>query len=305
MENKSGHKRLLQFSIEGGFITNAAREKLFVEKDLASALRILMGSLVTDQITYDERLMLCLQILHGAGSIVGNTSDDSYRVVVRDDIEERPTQLSSIAQLISDMDAEIKSLKEQNSSLMQKMMFLVHEVGEYSLERVNADYYNAYDEPLFEDMPVPEWRKKENQADGYWSSALDSFMAQSRREMETEENGEEVCDYGWLAPDGTFYPVGWGEHAGWARQWLEENHPFQADPDLYWYTDAEGGKHYIQDNDVMAYSLGWVLLDNPHRGLAKVTKDPGRELTKAQKEFLYDYFIERGRTEEANALFNE
>lgn len=38
---------------------------------------------------------------------------------------------------------------------------------------------------------------------------------------------------------------------------------------------------------------GWVLLHNPRRGIAFPTKNPVKEYTKAQKEFLYDYYMER------------
>lgn len=38
---------------------------------------------------------------------------------------------------------------------------------------------------------------------------------------------------------------------------------------------------------------GWVLLHNPSRGIAFPTKNPVKEYTKAQREFLYDYYMER------------
>ena len=50
---------------------------------------------------------------------------------------------------------------------------------------------------------------------------------------------------------------------------------------------------------------GWVLLHNPGMGIATPTKNPAREFTKAQKEFLYDYYMERNRENEANAIWEE
>ena len=50
---------------------------------------------------------------------------------------------------------------------------------------------------------------------------------------------------------------------------------------------------------------GGVLLHNPSQGIAYPTKNSVREYTKAQKEFLYDYYMERGCKEEANAIWKE
>lgn len=50
---------------------------------------------------------------------------------------------------------------------------------------------------------------------------------------------------------------------------------------------------------------GWVLLHNPSRGIAFPTKNPVKEYTKAQKEFLYDYYMERDCKKEANAIWKE
>lgn len=48
---------------------------------------------------------------------------------------------------------------------------------------------------------------------------------------------------------------------------------------------------------------GWVLLHSPAQGIAKPTKNPILDFTKAQKEFLYDYYIERDCENEASELW--
>ena len=50
---------------------------------------------------------------------------------------------------------------------------------------------------------------------------------------------------------------------------------------------------------------GLVLLHDPSRGIAFPTKNPVKEYTKAQKEFLYDYYMERDCKKEANAIWKE
>lgn len=295
----------LHFTIDGEFITNLAREKLFINKDMAGAIELLRSSLISDEMNSDEQLMLCLQILHGAASIEGQSDTDNYGVTYRDDINKRPTDLSTISTLISDMAAEIEQLKNELHNAQIKFSYLAGQMEDYELSRVNSEYYNETGEPLFSDIPIPEYAKSENQITGM-SGMLESYLQQRNREMQAIENDEEPeCDYGWLEPDGTWHPVEWGNHSGWAADWLEEHMPFEKYPKIYWHVDKNGKRHHIVDGDVLVYSLGWILMDSPHWGLANPTKDPGRDMTKAQKEFLYDYYIKRDRHNEANALYNE
>ena len=63
-------------------------------------------------------------------------------------------------------------------------------------------------------------------------------------------------------------------------------------------TDVIGAADYL-------VRRGWVLLHNPQQGIAIPTRDITREYTKAQKEFLYDYYMERDCKKEANAIWKE
>lgn len=113
-------------------------------------------------------------------------------------------------------------------------------------------------------------------------------------------------DYGWLAPDGTFYPVEWGEHSEWAKEYADKHYPFKDYAHMYWKTDAEGHRHHYVCGDFLVYVLGWALLDNPHQGASILTYDKSRGgLTKHQKDFLYDYYMQRNRFVEANNLYKE
>lgn len=112
--------------------------------------------------------------------------------------------------------------------------------------------------------------------------ALDSFM---HRMM--DEKGHTTADYGWLSPHGKFYGVEWGEHEDWANNFLKEK-GLESDA---------GGDTLIKG--------GWVLLHNPAQGIAFPTRSTARTYTKAQKEFLYDYYMERGCKKEANEVREE
>ena len=59
------------------------------------------------------------------------------------------------------------------------------------------------------------------------------------------------------------------------------------------------------DNTCRSCQDRWVLLHNPQQGIAIPTRDITREYTKAQKEFLYDYYMERDCKEEANAIWQD
>ena len=133
--------------------------------------------------------------------------------------------------------------------------------------------------------------------------ALDSFMA---RMMDEEEHTTE--DYGWLEPNGTFHAVEWGDHQEWANDYLDKNltqeERFAAMVEINAsgmvknYPDVIGAADYL-------VRRGWVLLHNPQQGIAIPTRDITREYTKAQKEFLYDYYMERDCKEEANAIWQD
>jgi hypothetical protein len=50
---------------------------------------------------------------------------------------------------------------------------------------------------------------------------------------------------------------------------------------------------------------GWVLLHSPGQGIAQPTRNPVKRYTKAQQEFLYGYYMERGKGNDANAVYKE
>ena len=138
----------------------------------------------------------------------------------------------------------------------------------------------------------------EETAEDRQQDALDSLMA---RMMDEENHTTE--DYGWLEPDGTFHGAEWGEHQEWAQNYMNEKLPEEAmDRDIDLQTKCNVG--LIGAGDWLV-ERGWVLLHNPSQGIAFPTKNPVKEYTKAQKEFLYDYYMERDCKKEANAIWKE
>lgn len=297
--------KTVHFTVEGDLITQLAREKFFMQKDLGAALRLLKSATVTDQLSEEEHIMLCLQILNGDAWITGTSGDSSYGVEFRDDMDENPTDLGNIAQLILDIKERADIMEEECHMLRLKFSMVCERMSEYELDRLNADWYDSYGDPMFEEQKIPSWMIDEDQDSDPLNNMLGSFLEQCRREQKAEEEGCPVCDYGWLSPDGEFFPVDFAEHGKWAQEWLDDNMPFKDHPEIYYMTDDNGTRHHITCGDVLIYSLGWVLLNSPYRGKAKATHDPKRDYTKAQKDFLYGYYIERGRMEEAASLFED
>jgi hypothetical protein len=98
-----------------------------------------------------------------------------------------------------------------------------------------------------------------------------------------------VGDFGWLRPDGKYFETGWGDHERFAIDYVEKN-----------YTDD----HPIYSGDFLVKN-GWILLHNPSQGAVSVGFLDISSATKKQKEFLYDYFMERDRPDDANRIWKE
>ena len=71
----------LHFSVQGEFITNMAREKLYYNNDLFGAIDLIMNCTITEEISYAERLTNAIKILNGELQIVGTYPNDDYRIV--------------------------------------------------------------------------------------------------------------------------------------------------------------------------------------------------------------------------------
>lgn len=114
---------------------------------------------------------------------------------------------------------------------------------------------------------------------------------EERRDMNHIHENE---DYGWLSPAGRFYPVGWSQHDSWAKEHIDELIG-RENLSLKERISSAGMGDVLMNR-------GWVLLHNPRRGLAFPTKKPEKRYTKAQADFLYEYYIERGEHDRANEV---
>ena len=93
-----------------------------------------------------------------------------------------------------------------------------------------------------------------------------------------EKKSEEV--YGWLAPNGKFYPVEFGNHQAWASEYL-----------LKLYRDGEISDKQARPNDNgdvgdLLTDMGWILIHNPHGYDFKITRNLSKRVTNKQKVYL-------------------
>ena len=100
-------------------------------------------------------------------------------------------------------------------------------------------------------------------------------------------------EYGWLSPEGKFYPS-WSSHESWANEYVQE---YYVEEFRIW---AKSKVFNIGSGDFLI-SKGWVLLHDPaNRGVFYYIEL--RDLTKKQKEFLYDYCIKHDLKREAESI---
>lgn len=98
---------------------------------------------------------------------------------------------------------------------------------------------------------------------------------------------KETQRFGWLSPTGDFYYY-LNSHYDWAEKYILKNQLL---------SKQELCNIYPPD---YLMNRGWAIISNCN-GI-KVTYN---KLTKKQKNFLYDYYIENGMSKEANELFEE
>lgn len=266
------------FSVQGEFITRLAREKFYNEGRLDYAVELLISCMETDQISKTEIKGMAYAILNGEAEIHGTYPGDDYGFRYLDKKDDRYNMESAFSKLVN----KNNNLEKRCSEMEQKLIFLSEQFTYHTKKELNKEYKDIFnDEILFPDVlyePV--------------NNMLNSFLKRF--------HSDEEDDYGWLEPNGNFHPVEWGAHQEFAYNWLEEN---LSENDAAYEEIIEDYDLYKAGDYLM--KRGWVLLHNPGLGVAFPTADTLHRYTKAQKDFLYDYYIKRNCHKEANAFFEE
>lgn len=266
-------KTSLNFTIEGEFITNFARDKLFKEQDFDGAINILMSCLMTDQLSEAERYSLALEILDGAKYITGVYPSADYGVC-----EENPPK-HLIRDCFKKQIAAMTKLRTENNELLYKYLDLCDKCGENFTEPKAAE----------------EEEKTHNEI---------SFVVQYEGNIFSKaKNYNDLM--GFIEPNGTFHQVDWCHHSDWAKEYLDAHYDLYGDDAALMGKTINGELRILYNTDVLVYSLHWVLLDNPYNGIPSPKYDESYGLTKKQKEVLFDFYMATKQPEEARRLFNE
>lgn len=282
--------RTLHFSVQGKMITDLAREKLYYDNNLPYAIDLLMSCMETDQISKGDRLLIAVQILNGEKEIVGTYPGDDYGIQ-----DCKPTKnQKTITSWCESLSEELAQLKAEKNELIQKLICIGENLSEWDRTKINTAWRTEYDGTsryIFDDPGSRALERANAVLSGLSGFNTNSDPVQDFLDRMTDPHDE---DYGWLEPNGTFHAADWGHHQTFAREWLEKH-----DPDF-----NPTSKEYYAPGDVLV-NRGWVLLHNPSQGLAFITKSDTRPLTKAQQNYLFDYYTERNHPEKASEYLEQ
>lgn len=119
---------------------------------------------------------------------------------------------------------------------------------------------------------------------------------------EEEEKMQKYDNFGYVAPDGTFFPSDFGTHE--AKAWaIIKAGGFKNSFNDWKRTSADASG---LARDFLINEKGYCLIHNPLMdGGYIVSQSPSKNLTKEQRETLYDYFTENGDSYLANAMFSQ
>ena len=269
----------LTFSVQGEFITQLAREQCHNEGKFEYAVELLMNCMMTDELSEREIRQMAIEILNGDAELHGVYPGDDYGFRYLDAKDESWNIEKTLQKLLE----ANKAYKEELEDLMCKYNFISENIQDYMFDRLNSKYRSLYDENLFSDIGTQE-------EEPLYSNILESYM--KRQKCNSED------DFGWLEPNGTFHPVEWGDHQKWAYEWLKKNLSKEE-------FDGLKCRHRLYEAGDELMKKGWILLHNPSQGIEFTTKDETKRYTKAQQDFLYQYYTDRDCYKEANGIFEE
>lgn len=273
--------KTVTFDIEGEFITRLAREWMFIEgKDFEKVMELLLSCMCGTDMSEKELRRHAEDILLGRAEFSGNTSAGTFcmKTYEANEQPEIPERFNIFYRYVEEFKKRRDAEAKRNKYIKWYNVAMEH-VPEY----LKNDVREETGQPI------------ENR---YSSGILAGFM---ERMLDEEERS--TGDYGWLTPDGTFHEVEWGEHQEWAQNYIEEHFP-EVNDDSKVDLQSKCGVGLIGAGDWLV-ERGWVLLHSPSQGIAFPTRNPLKRYTKAQQEFLYGYYMERGKEKEANAVYAE
>jgi hypothetical protein len=185
MSNEIGTKKL-SFNIQGEFITKLTREWFYSgKKSYDEVLEMLMDIMSSPDISEVQSRRYAEDVLLGRAALKGNTADGSYHLEIYGPGEEQ--KLPSCQNIWKEIEK-----RKQAEKKLEKMEEQWNVAMEYISDGEQREIRKILGIETNEDKQKAQ---------------VDSFI-----ERMMDENTYATEDYGWLAPNGTFYAVEWGEH---------------------------------------------------------------------------------------------
>jgi len=318
MDNET---RDLHFSIQGEFITKVAKEWMFIDLKPYKVVEDLLLSCMTGTDHTQAQLKINVQnILLGRAELRGRSDSDDYGLVNLED--EKDLNDNNIFTAFGDLAQKYREVKKELSEITHKYEDLVECLENWEEDELDTSYLDdtllkrtllkiklKYDP--FDEETNTQWNKT------YFNtgnSLVDSYIKATKNDVK----------YGWLDPEGKFYEVEFGEHQAWPyicicdkaesrdgtlrrrvrdSETVDLSHYYN---ELLEYFEKENHRLTIDSAcaDFLVHK-GWVLLHNPSMGIPVLDNYTIQGLTKAQREFMFDYYMAIDEEKKANELYKD
>ena len=283
MKDKT-NAQIINMNVDGYFLTNMARQMLYNEGKYKDAYELLYYATQCDELSEVEHQILIYDILNGKKEISGNTANGTYTVI---ECENKENTFTNLNDFIENLVKKNKKLEKENLKYQKERNFLISNFLEAEpkvLSKILNEYKDYFDEEMLSKEEKEELCIKE-----------DSIISDKPKEKTSFFLSEsyKFGDYGWLSPSGIFYPVAFGEHDGWAREYILKHYNVENELELF---------EAFKCGDFLT-KQHWILLHNPSWGIAQVSMQEGYQPTKAQKDFLFTYYAKRNKYDLANKWF--
>jgi len=274
----------LGFSVQGEFITKLAKEWFFDEfKPYSQVEELLLSCMCGTDETKATLQKYAQDILLGRAELRGNSGDGTFCLAFLD--SEETLNETNIFTAYSKLAKKYKETREELSEMNDKYCELVEKIenGEY-------DRYSRYRLNTVEYSPI---------------------KGTSRLVQDYIDARVKGVEYGWLSPEAKFYEVDFGGHQIWPYNSILERGRYDevAAADLSHYKDEFEAWCKARKRPVVNAAAdflvdkGWVLVHSPSQGIPVLTSDTIRRLTKAQREFMFDYYINADQNDRASELY--
>lgn len=256
-------KRYISFSIDGKWLTDYLRNSFLYENQSYEWVIEVLGECIKGPNGLDNNRItqMAQDIILGRSRFTGNSGDGSFKYLDGSDEPIKPDFFRRYANMSKELKSEREARIDADEAWQELALVVKGEMKrDYCENKRNID--------LLKPTPAEEY--------------ISRMLA----------DDEDTPPYGFISPDGTFYPVDWCEHEEFAWRKIRE---------LY---EEEEAFSEFTGKDFLICQKGWLLLHNPSRGNPILTSGD-KSMTKAQREFLFDYYTKYDMKKEANALYEE